>query len=207
MRAVTRHLVPRRVAAIVAGTGMLLAAGGCATTDSSARYNRDEPAQRLASMVDGTVTRVDEPQQVVVLDDGRMYRVSGDRAVLTDGRPVVLGQLQPGSRVTIESGTPVVYQNGQYVAVAPGTGTVLTVPPGTVVAAPPAGTVITAPSGSVVRMHGRVSDVENNGNVKVRLPDGNAFEFRPPAGAVARKGDAVTIDMTFGSPPPSALPR
>jgi len=53
-------------------------------------------------------------------------------------------------------------------------------------------------------MHGRVIDVENNGNVKVRLSDGNVFELRPPAGTVYRKGDPVTIDMTFGA---SALPR
>jgi hypothetical protein len=56
-------------------------------------------------------------------------------------------------------------------------------------------------------MHGRVTDIEGNGNVKVRLPDGNAFEIRPPMGTVARKGDPVTIDMTFGAPAPSALPR
>ncbi len=43
--------------------------------------------------------------------------------------------------------------------------------------------------------------------MKVRLPDGNAFEFRPPAGTVLRKGDSVAIDMTFGAPAPSALPR
>ncbi len=43
--------------------------------------------------------------------------------------------------------------------------------------------------------------------MKVRLLDGNAFEFRPPAGTVLRKGDSVAIDMTFGAPAPSALPR
>jgi hypothetical protein len=55
-------------------------------------------------------------------------------------------------------------------------------------------------------MYGRVSDVESNGNVKVRLPDGNAFEFRPPAGTVVRKGDAVTMDFMFGAAP-AASPR
>jgi hypothetical protein len=116
----------------------------------------------------------------------------------------------------------VIYQNGQYVAVTPGSSTVVAVPPGTVVAAPPAGTVMTAPpagtvvaapaavvvaTGNTLRLQGRVADVESNGNVKVRLPDGNAFEFRPPAGTIARKDDLVTIDMTFGAPAPSALPR
>jgi len=203
------------------------AASGCVSADRSALYDRDEPEQRLASMVDGVVARVDERSQVVVLDNGQMYRVSGDRAILVNGQPMRLATVQPGTRVTIVSGSPVVYQNGQYVTVAPGTatvttpgtvvapapGTVVTPAPGTVVAAPPAGTVVAAPPGAVavpsnvVRMHGRVVDVETNGNVKVRLPDGNAFELRPPAGTVYRKGDPVTIDMTFGAPAPSALPR
>jgi len=38
-----------------------------------------------------------------------------------------------------------------------------------------------------------------------RMPDGKAFEFRPPAGTVVRKGDPVAIDMQFGGPAPSAL--
>jgi len=219
------------------------AASGCVSADRSALYDRDEPEQRLASMVDGVVARVDERSQVVVLDTGQMYRGSGDRAILVNGQPMRLASVTPGTRVTIVSGSPVVYQNGQYVTVPPGTatvttpgtvvtpapgtvvtpapgtvaapapGTVVTPAPGTVVAAPPAGTVVAAPPGAVavpsnvVRMHGRVVDVETNGNVKVRLPDGNAFELRPPAGTVYRKGDPVTIDMTFGAPAPSALPR
>jgi hypothetical protein len=55
-------------------------------------------------------------------------------------------------------------------------------------------------------MYGRVTDVERNGNVKVRLADGNAFEFRPPAGTSVRKGDTVTMDFVFGGAP-AASPR
>jgi hypothetical protein len=222
-------------------------ASGCASTERSVLYDRDEPAQRLASMVDGIVARVDQPAQVVVLDTGQMYRVSSDQAIVVRGQPVRLANVQPGTRVSIVSGTPVVYQNGQYVSAPPATatvstpgtavtttpsGTIVTPAPGPVVAAPPAGTVVAPPPGaivtsppgtvvasppavvtgpaatsSVVRMYGQVVDVERNGNVKIRLPDGNAFELRPPAGAVYRKGDPVTIDMTFGAPAPSALPR
>jgi hypothetical protein len=145
------------------------------------------------------VARIDEPQQVVVLDNGQAYRVSGDRAVLINGQPAVLGNVRPGTPVTIVSGTPVVYQNGQYVAVAPGTTT------GTVVGAP-AGTVV-VPVASSTRVIGRVSDIDSSGNVKVRMPDGRAFDFRPPAGTVVRKGDPVTVDVTLGAPAPSALPR
>jgi hypothetical protein len=62
-------------------------------------------------------------------------------------------------------------------------------------------------STSAIRMYGRVTDIERNGNVKVRLSDGNAFEFRPPAGTVLRKGDPVTMDFMIGTAAPSALPR
>jgi hypothetical protein len=190
----------------VAGLVVALGAAGCATSPSAYR-DRDEPINRTTGTGQeyyGTVTRVDEPQQVIVLDSGQMYRVAGDRSVFVNGQPVVLGRLQPGTPVTIASGTPVVYQNGQYVT--PGSVPVVAAPAGTVVTAP-AGTVVAAPGGSTLRMVGRVADIENNGNVKVRLPDGRALEFRAPVGTVVRKGDPVTIDMTFGAPAPSALPR
>jgi hypothetical protein len=200
-------------------TGMLVlgvtlgALSGCATT-SNVGYTEEPPSQVATGMQPrGKVVRVDEPQRVVVLDNGRMYRVTGNESVYVDGRPTSLRSVAPGSTVTIVNGTPVAYQNGQYVVVQPGSGAVapggvLTSPPaGTIVAAPPTAVVTTPPAGSAVRMYGRVADVEDNGNVKVRLPDGNAFEFRAPAGTVVRKGDPVTMDFTFGGVAPSASPR
>jgi hypothetical protein len=186
------------------GVAAVVGLGGCAASPS-AYLDRDEPINRTMGAGQeyrGTVVRVDEPQQVVVLDNGQMYRVSSDRAVIVNGQPVVLGRLQPGMPATIVSGVPVTYQNGQYVVVQ-GTPTV-TAPPGSVVAAP-VGTVVAGPTS--VRMVGRVSDIDRSGNVKVRLTDGNTFEFRPAAGTVWRKGDPVTIDMTVAAPAPSALPR
>jgi hypothetical protein len=177
----------------------VVGAGGCATSPS-AYLDRDEPINRTTGAGQeyrGTVVRVDEPQRVVVLDNGQMYRVTGDRAVIVNGQPMVLGRVQPGTPVTIV-GTPVVYQNGQYVAV-PGSPAVVTSPQGPVVAVP-AGTTVATP----IRLVGRVTDVDRNGTVKVRLADGDSFEFRAPAGSVWRRGDPVTIDMTTS---PSALPR
>ena len=181
--------------AVFATAGLMLIVGGCATSPSAYR-NRDEPINRTTSTdppyqsYQGTVVGVDPTQRVIVLDDGRTYRVVGEQAVTVNGQPVILERVQPGTPVTIVSGTPVVYQNGQYVAVAPG-----------------ATTAVAVPSASMARVYGRVTDVESNGNVKVRLPDGHAFEFRPPVGTVVRRGDPVAIDMTFGAPAPSALPR
>jgi hypothetical protein len=76
--------------------------------------------------------------------------------------------------------------------------------PGTVAAAP--GTVAVAPGGSAVRLYGRVVDVDRDGEIKIRTQDGRAFEVRMPAGTVVHKGDAVTVDMSFGGAP-SASPR
>jgi hypothetical protein len=178
------------------GVALVLSAG-CATSPSAYR-NRDEPINRTTGegqQYYGNVARVDEAQQVVVLDNGQVYRVAGNQSVLVDGRPTMLGRLQPGTPVTIVSGTPVVSQNGQYVTM-PGT---------TAVVAAPATTVVSAPG--VMRLYGRVTDVDRDGTVKVRLPAGDTFEFRPPAGTIVRRGDTIAIDMTVGAVQPSALPR
>jgi hypothetical protein len=189
-----------RLGIVAVALGAVVGVGGCAASPS-AYLDRDEPINRTTGAGQeyrGTVVRVDEPQHVVVLDNGQMYRVSGDRAVVVNGQPVVLGRLQPGTPVTVV-GTPVVYQNGRYVA-APGTSAVVTSPQGSVVTVPAGTTVASTP----IRLVGRVTDVDRDGTVKVRLADGNSFEFRAPAGSVWRRGDPVTIDMTTS---PSALPR
>ena len=206
---------------VVMGAACLVAMAGvtgCATR-SGVGYSEELPSHRMTGMEpSGTVTRVDETQQVVVLENGQMYRVTGSNAVYVDGRPVAVRTVRPGSRVTIVNGTPVVYQNGQYVVVQqqPATGAVapggvLTSQPPTAVVTSPGTTVVTAPSGTVVsapgtmRMTGRVSDVDRR-EIKVKLDNGESFEFKPPAGMIFRKGDPVTVDVTVGGSP-SALPR
>lgn len=183
----------------------LLVSAGCATSPSAYR-NRDEPINRTTGegqQYYGNVARVDEAQQVVVLDNGQIYRVAGNQSILVDGRPTMLGRLQPGTPVTIVSGTPVIYQNGQYVTVP--VGQTVAVPAGQTVVAAPAATVVN-PSG-IMRLYGRVTDVDRDGTVKVRLPAGDSFEFRPPAGTVVRRGDTIAIDMAVSAVQPSALPR
>jgi len=197
----------------VLGLAAVGGVAGCAST-SARGYNDELPSHRMTGMEpSGAVTRVDETQQVIVLENGQMYRVSGDNAVYVDGRPVAFRTVRPGSRVTIINGTPVVYQNGQYVVVQPGQGAVA---PGGVLTSQPAGTVVAAPPVAVVtqravaapgtvRMTGRVVDVDRR-EIRVKLDNGESFEFKPPAGMVFRKGDPVTVDMTIGGSP-SALPR
>ena len=184
------------------GVALVLSAG-CAESPSAYR-NRDEPINRTTGegqQYYGNVARVDEAQQVIVLDNGQAYRIAGNQSVLVDGRPTMLPRVQPGTPVTIVSATPVIYQNGQYIQ----NGQLVTVPGTTAVVAAPATTVVAAPG--VMRLYGRVTDVDRDGTVKVRLPAGDSFEFRPPAGMIVRRGDTVSIDMTVGALQPSALPR
>src|SRR5882672_6541513 len=170
---------------VIVGTACLVAMAGLAgcATRSGVGYSEELPSHRMTGMEpNGTVTRVDDTQQVIVLENGQMYRVSGDNAVYVDGRPVAFRTVRPGSRVTIINGTPVVYQNGQYVVVQPGQGAVA---PGGVLTSQPAGTVVAAPPVAVVtqraaaapgsvRMTGRVVDVDRLG-IRAKLDNGESF--------------------------------
>ncbi|HEV8614855.1 MAG TPA: hypothetical protein VGU22_05120 [Methylomirabilota bacterium] len=150
----------------------------------------DEPGQRMTgttARVEGSVVRVDAPQQVIVLDDGRMYQVAAANTVYVNGQPVVLTSVQPGTRVMINQPTVVEYRDGRYVAVAP-------------VAA-----VVPAP-GVRQTIYGRVTDVDRDGEIRVRT-DRSSFELRLPSTAGITKGDAVQMDVTISPSGPAASPR
>src|SRR5687768_3918091 len=130
---VEEHPMRSARTSVFATAVLMLIIGGCPTIPSAYR-NRVCPINRTTSTAPpyqsyhGTVVGVDPTQRVIVLDDGRTYRVVGEQAVTVNGQPIVLERVQPGTPVTIVSGTPVIYQNGQYVAVAPGTTTAVAVP-------------------------------------------------------------------------------
>jgi hypothetical protein len=71
-------------------------------------------AAAAQAVVTGTVTRVDQPAAVIVLQDGRMIRAPGG-TVLVNGQPVALPTIQPGSQVAMQNGQVVTYQIGGYV--------------------------------------------------------------------------------------------
>lgn len=80
----------------------------------------------------GTVTLIDQPAHVIIFEDGRMYRVIPNTAVLVDNQPMTYMTLQPGTRVVLRGGEPVMFRDGQYVlftgpVVAPATTIVTTV--------------------------------------------------------------------------------
>ncbi len=75
-------------------------------------------AAAAQTVVTGTVTRIDQPASVIVLQDGRMVRVPGGM-VLINGQPTAISTIQPGTLVAIQNGQAVTYQNGVYVPADP----------------------------------------------------------------------------------------
>jgi intein/homing endonuclease len=159
----------------------------------------------------GTVVRIDPQSSVVMLSDGRMYRVTPNTVFMIDNRPAAFTTLRSGDRVVIQSGEPVVYREGRYVAMAPAPTVVAPAPGQVVVQAPPApaapATAMAVPVGVRQTIYGTVSDVDRDGKVKIKTQNDS---FEAPVGPEAlrhiKKGDNVVIDMTI-SPPGAASPR
>jgi hypothetical protein len=139
----------------------------------------------------GRLVRFDTAASVVVLEDGRMFRVTPQTMILVDEKPVALTTLQPGQQVVIRSGEAVMLKDGRYVTT-------------TAAVAAPAAAVV--PMNAVKQtIYGKVSDIDKNGQVTVKTAKG-AFEVRmsPDAARTVKKGDTVTIDVTIA--PPGASP-
>jgi hypothetical protein len=122
----------------------------------------------------GTVTRIDQPAQVIVFQDGRMYRVVPNTVVLVDNQPMMYTTLPPGARVVVRGGQPVTFREGQYVVVSGPA--VATVP---VVAAPGTTTTtvttVTTPQ-VVASATGIVASYDPKANVLV-LTDGRIVQL------------------------------
>jgi hypothetical protein len=158
-----------------------------------------------AQVETGTVVRVDAQSRVVMLDDGRMYRVTPNTVLVIGNRPAPLTALVPGQHVLIQSGEVVTLQNGQYVAAAPAAGVVAQAPAAVAQAPAPATAV---PVGVKQTIVGTVADVDRGGEVKIRTAT-DSFEVKMPSETARqiKKGDNVTVDMTITPPSaPSAAP-
>ena len=55
-------------------------------------------------------------------------------------------------------------------------------------------------------IYGRVTDVDRDGEIRVRTDKGS-FEMRLPSTAGIKKGDAVQMDVTISPGGPAASPR
>jgi ABC-type Fe3+-hydroxamate transport system substrate-binding protein len=180
-----------RFGSIVAVTALVATAGCASTAPENNRLYGTSPSNTVgtprAATYEGTVTRVDAPQRVIVMSDGRMYQVPANSTVYVNGQPVGYATVQPGTHVVVPNGQLVELRDGRYALVQQ---------PGAV-----------AVSGYRQTVQGTVVDVDRN-EVKIRTPN-DSFEV-PMQGAEAsgiRKGDTVTIDLMFTPAAPAALPR
>jgi hypothetical protein len=160
--------------------------------------------------VTGRIERIEPDQRVLVLNDGRMYRITPDTVVYVDRQPVTLAGLTPGQTVIIRSGESVALRNGQYVVVSPAPAATA---PGAaggspVVITPPAAAT---PVGVRQTLYGRVDDVNDDGTVKIDTGT-DSFKVKMSRDLVrsVREGDTVQLDMTVvprGTPSASPIRR
>jgi hypothetical protein len=116
--------------------------------------------------------------------------------------------------VTIQSGEVVALRGGQYVAVGPSTTVAVpSVPPpqGAVIAQAPPAPASAVPVGVRQTIYGTVTDVDRNGEIKVKTQH-DSFELKvaPEALRQIKKGDNVTLDLTItplGAPSASPATR
>jgi hypothetical protein len=67
----------------------------------------------------GKVTRLDSGAKVVIMEDGKMFRVVPDTVFIVEEKPVQFETLQPGASVVIRSGEPVEFREGKYIVITP----------------------------------------------------------------------------------------
>jgi hypothetical protein len=175
---------------VIVSLAAMAAMTGCASVEpENNRVYGSSPSNTVgtprAATYQGTVTRVDAPQRVIVMSDGRMYQVPADSTVYVNGQPVAYTTVQPGTPVVLNNAQLVELRDGRYVVVQQ-----------------PA-----AVAGYRQTINGTVEDVDRN-EIKIRTAK-ERFEI-PMRGANQtgiRKGDNVVIDFTFTPTAPAALPR
>jgi hypothetical protein len=160
----------------------------------------------------GTVARIDPQGNVIVLEDGRMFRITPNTTVFVNNQPITSGTvtLSPGAPIVIRSGEMVTIQDGRYVVMqpAPAAGSaVVSVQPAPAAAGSSA--VVSVPAARRV-IYGRVTDVDRDGEITIKTDKGEIdVLFSPDAARTVRKGDTVQLELTVMPPGtmPSAAPR
>ena len=77
------------------------------------------PFAAVAGEGKGKVVKLDSTANVVVLEDGSMYRVMPNTVFIVEEKPVKFDALQPGTMVVIRSGELVQFKDGQYIVITP----------------------------------------------------------------------------------------
>jgi hypothetical protein len=69
-------------------------------------------AQGTLEPVQGMVVRVDQVERIVVLEDGRIFRVIDTTELVVNDKPATIMALEPGTQVIIRNGQAVVVPDG-----------------------------------------------------------------------------------------------
>jgi hypothetical protein len=134
----------------------------------------------------GVVARVDDRHKVVIFQDGRMVRATPASVIIVGDRPAAVDSLKAGTLVVIRSGEPVTLNGGQYVAAGE----------------PQPGSA--APGAVRTRTFGRVTDVDRDGDVKIRTQSGSFHvKVSPDVARTLKNGDTVTVDVVITPPAPT----
>lgn len=167
------------------------------------------------SGVTGRIERIDAGQQVLVLSDGRVYRLTPETVIYVDRQRVAPTALAAGQTVVVQAGDAVTVQNGKEIVVSRGEPT--QAPPGAsqvvILSPPPAPSAAPAPGPPPVRqtLYGRVDDVDDDGTIKVDTgPDSFKVRMNRELVRQFREGDTVQIEMTIvpaGTPAASPATR
>ena len=70
-----------------------------------------------ADDIRGTIVKFEQPAQVVVLDDGRMFQIRRETVMMIDSKPVTVTQLEPGRVIILRSAVPVTFKDGKYIII------------------------------------------------------------------------------------------
>ena len=160
---------------------LLLTVAGVLMAGAASAQSVVPPAEDM-----GVIARVDTRYNVLILEDGRMLRVTPATVILAGGVPATVGALQPGSPVVVRGAERVTFRNGQYVLISDS----------------PAASI---PLGGVrSRTFGRVTDIDRDGDIKIETASG-AFHVKvsPDAARTLKDGDSVTVDVMITPPAPT----
>jgi hypothetical protein len=131
----------------------------------------------------GKFIRYDQTANVIVLDNGTMYRVGPRSVVLVNGQPIAYdaySAIAPGSVVVVRSGEPVAYRGGQYVTMNP-SGAVQPPPGVSSSELPPTATANPLPP--TITSPAPLGSAPNSPTVVTQAPAPPPVVAAPPAGA------------------------
>jgi hypothetical protein len=77
------------------------------------------PAREVLANLRRVKNVSDPAAKVVILEDGKMYRMVPNTVVIVEEKPVTFETLRPGASVVIRSGEVVEFKDGKYIVITP----------------------------------------------------------------------------------------